>query len=149
MDGNGIQLSTVGDAILARLNADWRMACDSWLRLASARAISVKPPPLFENSQMWLADAAACLCSKACTPQERLWLAASRLASFLLLLMVMSFKQRTVHTVHMPTCKLRNWKSVLTWVWDAVWKSSVSFMLTRTVRADCKHWCKQKQNIYI
>ncbi len=52
MDGNGIQLSTVGDAILARLNADWRMFCDSWLRLASARAISVKPPPLFENSQM-------------------------------------------------------------------------------------------------
>ncbi len=39
----------------------------------------------------------------------------------------------------LPAFKLWNWKSVLSRVWDAVWKWSVSFLLTRTERADCKY----------
>lgn len=128
MDGNGIQLSTVDDAILAILNADWQMACIPWRWLADAGVISVKVPPPFENFTIWLAGASACLCSKTCTPHERLWLAAvgPRVGPSVLVGYVIQVEN--TRSTCLPALKLWNWKSVLSWVWK--WSVSVLLMYT-------------------
>lgn len=130
MDGNGIQLRTVGDAIL---RADWQMACSPWLWLASARVISVKAPPTSQNfaKSDWLARPLVFVQRLGalvigCSSTSR--------RSFCSCWLCHSSRKHTC----LPALKLWIWKSVLSWVWK--WSVSGPFVHYGELLAESMDW---------